>query len=850
MSAVPPVVPGEQAPAEEIPADQVPAAEEIPAADEVPGEEEIPAADGPAEVPGEEEIPADLPLGDRSESGLGAPAKTAPKRAPRPPEPDRDSVDFSRYAALLERFEGTQVGSKVSELGAKGSLVPVGGLVLAVVLGIWLTSGAWGRRPPNGEDTLAHLARADFAISHLISHGRVDGWHPKFILGYQEFLFIGPGFTWAVFAVRVLTLGLLSTAGAFKVVVIGSFVALPLAVAFCARSMGLSRRSASLAAILVLAVNNPFGGVGVQGLFNVGLVTHQFGSVLFFLALGGVLRVLEDPRRRWIVFTAATLGGLLMSHGISVIILGAVLAVVIPLAMVNVRPLDQTERFRAAVQEKVSAELRARGLSPEDGPPADGSQGPPDEPPRERQDRRQDLRQGIRRLMVAGTGAVGFAACTFLPFVAHRDLRGGYTGWETPPLGMRLSQVWRGDILFRPRVSLLVLAGFAYGLYRVREGRRLALAVAVAPLAYVALSHIALHQWPNVATFQLPNRGIGYAGALAVLPLAALLARVTGPLRRAGDLVALAVAAGIVILPLGPLRDMARQTPEAIPQMHEAARELSRIVPDGARFVTERFFPTEIEMTKVVNPDRWLAWASGRDTLNNFNVESSVTGEAAYQSEYLRDRPPEVIADAVSRLGVTHLVALSDVATQQIGSSPRFRLAWASPPLSIFAVLPRVGQPDPGALITAPVPIQARLVGARPEHLSFDVTSVGTIRADVAVAWSPKWHARVDGRAVPVFKGTDGLIQVDLPAGDHRLTLDFRLDGYDYLGLAITLGTAGLGGRWLWRRRSALPRVERLRRPLRAATWAVIRTVSRIGSRTGARLVRPAPGGSGSGAPR
>ena len=49
-----------------------------------------------------------------------------------------------------------------------------------------------------------------------------------------------------------LSLGLVSVAGAFKVVVIGSFLALPLAVAFLTRSLGLGRRAAGLAAVLAL----------------------------------------------------------------------------------------------------------------------------------------------------------------------------------------------------------------------------------------------------------------------------------------------------------------------------------------------------------------------------------------------------------------------------------------------------------------------------------------------------------------------------------------------------------------------------------------------------------------------
>jgi hypothetical protein len=239
---------------------------------------------------------------------------------------------------------------------------------------------------------------------------------------------------------------------------------------------------------------------------------------------------------------------------------------------------------------------------------------------------------------------------------------------------------------------------------------------------------------------------------------------------------------------------------QPVPEMVEAAHQLARVVPDGARFVTERDFPEEITRTKVVNPDRWLAWASGRWTLNNFNVESSQTGDAAFQSEHIRDRTPDAIADAVSRLGVTHLVTLSDAATLKMISSPRFHLVWGSPIVSIFAVVPKSGQPDPSALVTAPVPLTAHLTHPAAEHLAMEVEPSAPAALDVAVGWSPKWHAAVDGHSVAIHRAADGLIQVQVPAGQHRLSLDYRQDVWDYLGLLITLATVAFGIRLIWLR--------------------------------------------------
>src|SRR5262249_29388748 len=92
------------------------------------------------------------------------------------------------------------------------------GVLVATVVAIFSTRGAWGALPPHGEDVMAYLVRADFALPQLVAHGRLDGWFPRFYFGYQEFLFNGPGVTWAMAGVRGVTFGALSNAGALKVV--------------------------------------------------------------------------------------------------------------------------------------------------------------------------------------------------------------------------------------------------------------------------------------------------------------------------------------------------------------------------------------------------------------------------------------------------------------------------------------------------------------------------------------------------------------------------------------------------------------------------------------------------------
>src|SRR5690349_5883164 len=188
------------------------------------------------------------------------------------------------------------------------------GAAVAALLGLRSTLGAWGPRPPGGNDVMAHLVRVDFGIKELLAHGRLDGWLPRFYTGYQEYLINGPGLVWATALVRVLTFGLLSDTGAFKVIGIVAFAATPVAVAFFARSLGLGRTASGVAGVLTLLVSNPFGP-GLNGVYDIGLVSHQVGAVLFFVAFGALVRCISNPEPRWVLLAAGSLAVLAVKIG-------------------------------------------------------------------------------------------------------------------------------------------------------------------------------------------------------------------------------------------------------------------------------------------------------------------------------------------------------------------------------------------------------------------------------------------------------------------------------------------------------------------------------------------------------
>lgn len=634
--------------------------------------------------------------------------------------------------------------------------MPVVGLGLA--LGAWQTAGAWGPGPVNGDDTMAQLVRNEAGLQ-LLGHGRLDGWFPRFMLGHQLFLFFGPGFTLVLGALKLATFGLLSTAGAYKAAGMFGVALLSPAALFLSRSLGLRRPEAAAASVLVLAIDNPFG-LGLAGTYVIGLVPHQVAGSFFCVGLGCLARTLDDPRRRWVVAGAASLVALALTHLISAL----VLVVFLPL-LLGGRLLAGRVPWR-----------------------------------------------GLTRAAVTGATAAGLAAFWLIPLAVHRDLQGPVTAWATPPIGERLAALARGEILWSRPFAVIAVTGMVVCAATAWRRRRWAGFLALGPAAYLAVAHLVADRLDGGVALQLANRGLGYAGLLAALAAGAavgagvrvgaraLTSRRRPPAHRlASDdhglarAVAAAVIAGVLVVgTTGDGRDVVGTQRAPTAAMARTAEVLARVVPSTGRFATERDFPNEIAATGTVHPDLWLAATSGRNTLNLFNPESSPS-DAGFAAEQIGTESPAVTATTLGRYGVTHVVTVRPDTPQLLVVSPAFRLVARHGDLAVFAIAAEESDPAPGLITaaeasTARVTSDTRAAGA--EALEVAVTATAATPVVVALSWSPKWRATVDGATVPTREGAHGVVSLDVPEGHHVVALRFRTDGWDRLGLAVSGLTA------------------------------------------------------------
>jgi hypothetical protein len=157
------------------------------------------------------------------------------------------------------------------------------------VLGGRFIAAFWGAAGVAGADGSAHVAVIELYNRHV--YPDTLGWIPEFFGGMPFPVYYPPLFYWL--AATLMRLGGVGAVAAAKVLSVGSFAALPGVLFFLARRVGLSRveafAAAAAAGVVACGVNPAsMGGIGLTGLFEVGLYTHVLGFD-FFCLWGGAL---------------------------------------------------------------------------------------------------------------------------------------------------------------------------------------------------------------------------------------------------------------------------------------------------------------------------------------------------------------------------------------------------------------------------------------------------------------------------------------------------------------------------------------------------------------------------------
>jgi len=143
----------------------------------------------------------------------------------------------------------------------------------------------------------------------------------------------------------------------------------------------------------------------------------------------------------------------------------------------------------------------------------------------------------------------------------------------------------------------------------------------------------------------------------------------------------------------------------------------------------------------------------------------------------------------LARDGVAAVVSTNAAATRYLRQSPAFAPLWHAAGWSVLAIRPELGHPDPATMVSTPSPATATRTSPDAQHVRLTVDSPTAQVATVALAWSPRWRARLDGRRVQIQRTSDDLVSVQLPAGPSTVDLDWSPDPWSSVGVLVTLAT-------------------------------------------------------------
>ena len=135
-----------------------------------------------------------------------------------------------------------------------------------------------------GADGSGHVAILHLYAAHV--YPDIQGWIPEFFGGMPFPVYYPPLFYWL--GATLMKVGGMDAAAAAKTLTTLSFALLPVSLFYLARKHGLSRTETTVAvawASVVACGSNAasLGGIGLLGLFEVGLYTQTLGFVWFCL---------------------------------------------------------------------------------------------------------------------------------------------------------------------------------------------------------------------------------------------------------------------------------------------------------------------------------------------------------------------------------------------------------------------------------------------------------------------------------------------------------------------------------------------------------------------------------------
>jgi len=264
-------------------------------------------------------------------------------------------------------------------------------------------------------DGSAHLVRAEHFYNSLNPEmlGYM-GWYHGWYLGVAPFIFYTPGLFIVLSLLKSITFGLASMQLIIKILLSLTYALFPIILYWLSTTLGFSKRISIIAGVLSLSFS-AIWGIGLSGLYSIGLYTQIFSLLPFMIFWGIFHKTLVDKGDP--IKTGLLLGFIIITNMITAVFTLIVISTYIILLQF--------------VRKKT---------------------------------------KWIKILQLLVIGILSSIFWTF-PFLNSRNLFGQEAGFNTLGLIELIKNLFLGKIIFHPVVSVFLILGILFSLYTIYKKR-------------------------------------------------------------------------------------------------------------------------------------------------------------------------------------------------------------------------------------------------------------------------------------------------------------------------------------------------------------------------------------------
>jgi hypothetical protein len=590
-------------------------------------------------------------------------------------------------------------------------------------------------------DDPAHLVRAEhFYNSINLEMLGIFGWYHGWYLGVATFMFYPPGFFMVTAALEAATFGMIGMELIIKVVLALTFAAFPIVLYRLSKSLGFSENASVMAAVLSLGFSAAWG-IGLAGIYTIGLYTNVFSLIPFALFWAAFHRTLLKNGN-------PAIAGLLLGFTIITSIIAAAFSFML-----------------VAIYALVSILYRKRGML-------------------------------AKFSVILAIGLLSSLFWTY-PFLASRDLYGPETGFNPFGLVELVKQLFSGGIIYNPVVSFFLALGIlsaAVSFYR-KDTTSFSISVVVLTFLITVLVSSNLPteltlSWQNSnALMEFAARGLrsilrmrALSFLWIIIPMIAAFGvdsalSLTGRVSKV--LCANLATMTVVSMLLFSAWQLLGTAAAAVKTVYSPEYAGSYNVFESAfSWIKENANKNDVVLIDInwdnyqtpgtVSLDALLNLESGLRAVNGNQVEACSLNSWQLNHVVFSDTQGET---ELQRFGVNYVMSYR----RPEYNASYLEKVYTSNDITIYKTHD----------LSGPYKTVGIDLGPNTYKIKLDVFKAGSI--ELPVQYNNHLNAEIDGQPASVGRSGVGLAEVQLTTGPHEVDISFRETGTEILAFAVSL---------------------------------------------------------------